>query len=523
MAVGLAACGGSDTTTVVTSPVPAITTVTPNTGPEGGGTLVTITGANFDQGGVSVTFGGAAATNVMVVNATTITCVTPAGTGIVQLAVTTNTGIATAPFVYGGLGSPSLAAMLPTQGLETGGFPVTIAGQNFVQGGTQVAFGGNPATAVAVLDAFTLTCIAPAGVGVVQVAVTTAQGTSNPTLSFSYTPLPAVDVDVVVGSRDGDAILVFEDIVNNPAIAAARVFQAPGSPIDSGGHLDLENDTLVVANRDLGEVQVYRSFATLPDNSPPDAAVSSNGPAGIELEADDLYVAARSNGSVDIWRDVSTLASGDPADVSLTNVSPSFSCAVDVVVVNDVLYVADRCNDRVFVWNGASTLAGNPAPDATLAVGGARRLHVASNTLWVASSDSEVLLGFAPADALVDGQGPTTVVFGLVDLSERGAVTVAGTQLFYGNAFDQNGVILTRVDLAVSTVFPQAEVLEGPSGLESIYDLTVAGGLLIGSDRSADRVFWFAGATTLTDGRQPDGFLFDPRMQTTKDLVAIVN
>jgi hypothetical protein len=56
---------------------PTVISVTPNTGPTGGGTSVTITGTNFLNPS-TVTFGGVAATNVVVVNATTITATTPA-------------------------------------------------------------------------------------------------------------------------------------------------------------------------------------------------------------------------------------------------------------------------------------------------------------------------------------------------------------------------------------------------------------------------------------------------------------
>jgi uncharacterized protein (TIGR03437 family) len=67
----------------VTSPTnaatPTVTSVTPNTGPAAGGTAVTIKGTNFASG-ATATFGGVSATNVVVVNNTTITCTTPAGT-----------------------------------------------------------------------------------------------------------------------------------------------------------------------------------------------------------------------------------------------------------------------------------------------------------------------------------------------------------------------------------------------------------------------------------------------------------
>ena len=60
------------TFSAVSGPAPTVTSVCPNSGTTAGGTAVTITGTNF-AAGATVTFGGTAATNVVVVNSTTIT------------------------------------------------------------------------------------------------------------------------------------------------------------------------------------------------------------------------------------------------------------------------------------------------------------------------------------------------------------------------------------------------------------------------------------------------------------------
>lgn len=71
---------------------PTVTSVDVEEGTAAGGTAVTITGTGFDDtGGASegVTFGGTAATSVIFVNSTTITCVTPAhAAGLVDVVVT---------------------------------------------------------------------------------------------------------------------------------------------------------------------------------------------------------------------------------------------------------------------------------------------------------------------------------------------------------------------------------------------------------------------------------------------------
>ncbi len=73
--------------------IPTVTGVSPNTGPEAGGTAVTIKGTNF-AAGATVTFGGVVATNIVVVNNTTITCTTPAGSaGAVSVTVSVSSQI----------------------------------------------------------------------------------------------------------------------------------------------------------------------------------------------------------------------------------------------------------------------------------------------------------------------------------------------------------------------------------------------------------------------------------------------
>ena len=58
---------------------PTVSSVSPTSGATTGGQQLSITGTNFASG-ATVTVGGAACTNVVVVSSTSITCTTPAGT-----------------------------------------------------------------------------------------------------------------------------------------------------------------------------------------------------------------------------------------------------------------------------------------------------------------------------------------------------------------------------------------------------------------------------------------------------------
>ena len=92
----------------------SILSIVPNIGVVGGGALITISG-NYLGGATSVTIGGAPATNIVAVNSTTVTAVTPAGSlGAASVEVTGAKGTATASgaFTYISIVVPAWATLL---------------------------------------------------------------------------------------------------------------------------------------------------------------------------------------------------------------------------------------------------------------------------------------------------------------------------------------------------------------------------------------------------------------------------
>ena len=73
------------------APAPTVTAIAPTSGTALGGTSVAITGTNF-AGATAVTFGGANAMSFTVNSATSITATSPAGSGVVDVTVTTAGG-----------------------------------------------------------------------------------------------------------------------------------------------------------------------------------------------------------------------------------------------------------------------------------------------------------------------------------------------------------------------------------------------------------------------------------------------
>jgi len=186
---------------------PAVTGLSPASGPTGGGTSVTISGSNL-SGASRVSFGGAAGT-ITSDSGNRITVKSPPGKGAVTVTVTTSGGTATAgKFTYNAPpppppARPVVSGVRPNSGPTGGGTSVTISGSN-LSGATGVSFGGKAGSITA--DSSTaITATSPSGSGTVDITVTTKGGTSGTSSAdrFTYTtPAPTVSV---VSPRSGPA------------------------------------------------------------------------------------------------------------------------------------------------------------------------------------------------------------------------------------------------------------------------------------------------------------------------------
>jgi hypothetical protein len=172
---------------------PTVSSVSPNNGPAGGGTSITITGTGF-QAGATVTVGGNPATSVVVVNANQITATTPAGAGTVSVQVTNTdaqSGSLASAFTY--VPPPTVSSVSSNSGPVAGGTPITITGTGFRAGAT-VKVGGTSATSVNFVSATTLTAVTPAGsAGTAAVQVTNPDAQSGSLAGgFTYVAAPTV-------------------------------------------------------------------------------------------------------------------------------------------------------------------------------------------------------------------------------------------------------------------------------------------------------------------------------------------
>lgn len=182
---------------------PSVSGVSPDEGPEAGGTTVTITGKHFPSFGTcaepepeeefSVYFGTARIKECESGTSTSLTAVSAPGNGTVNVQVETLVGkTAISPadqFTY--RPPPTVTEVNPKLGPESGGTEVTIKGTNFMPNST-VMFGTTAATSVTVNSESSITATSPKGSGTVKVVVTTAGGPSTASGSsneFTYIPL----------------------------------------------------------------------------------------------------------------------------------------------------------------------------------------------------------------------------------------------------------------------------------------------------------------------------------------------
>jgi IPT/TIG domain len=161
--------------------------LSPSNGSTGGGDTVTITGTNLG-GATAVRFGSRQAA-ITGNTATAVTVVSPAGSGVVPVSVTTAGGPSgPQPFFY--VPPPVVTGVSPSSGPLTGGGTIVITGRSLLTA-TTVSIGGSSAVPTVVSDS-ELHVTAPAhAAGAATVAVTTRGGVAG-TASFTYVAPPSV-------------------------------------------------------------------------------------------------------------------------------------------------------------------------------------------------------------------------------------------------------------------------------------------------------------------------------------------
>ena len=287
---------------------PAVTGVSPATGPAAGGTLVAITGTNLADA-TMVSFGGVAGM-ISSDSATQITVSAPPGKGTVDVMVTTPGGTSTAGmFTYTSSSAPParpvVTGLSPSSGAAGGGTSVTITGSGLASAG-KVSFGGAAGTITADSGS-RITVKSPPGKGTVTVTVTTSGGTATAG-KFSYKastpPPPAAPVVTGISPNSGPAAGGTSVTITGKNLSNATGVSFGGA----GAKITADSSTKVTATSPSGSGTV-------------DITVTTKGGTSAKSNADKFTYATPAPVVISVSPDSGPAAGGTSVTITGTNLS----------------------------------------------------------------------------------------------------------------------------------------------------------------------------------------------------------
>lgn len=223
----------SSSSSLTVLPAPTVTSYSPSTGPVG--TVVTITGSNFNSI-TGVNFNGVAA-SYTVNSTTTITATIPAGAATGTVTVVNGSGTGTGPS-FTVTTPPTITNLSPSAGGP--GTIVTLSGTNFT-GTTAVQLNGTAVASFTVVNPTTITAVVAGANTTGFFAVTTPSGTASS--SSSFTVYPNLTVSTTSTVTGGPYSKVFITATGN-AILGATIQVFDSVIVNTGGRLDFNGNNI---------------------------------------------------------------------------------------------------------------------------------------------------------------------------------------------------------------------------------------------------------------------------------------
>jgi PKD repeat protein len=233
---------------------PAVTVISPASGPTAGGTVVTLTGTGF-TGATAVIFGTTAGTSLTVNSDTKITIRSPAhASGTVDITVTTPGGASVHAagdrFTY--IAPPTVTSVSPNSGWSSSRTMVTVTGTGFT-GATAVNFGTAAGDLLTVVSPTRITIRSPPlAAGTVNVIVTTAGGTSatSPADRFTYVAPPTI---LTISPTAGPTVGGTTIIITGSNFISGGAFEVAVDYVQSA-HVVRNSDTQITATTPPGTI-----------------------------------------------------------------------------------------------------------------------------------------------------------------------------------------------------------------------------------------------------------------------------
>ncbi|MBH0130969.1 IPT/TIG domain-containing protein [Salinibacterium sp. NK8237] len=254
--------GASDAGEFTFTPVPVISSLTPDFGPIAGGTVVTIEGTDFTDA-TGVTFDGTDGTEFTVDSETQITVTSPAhDLGVVDLVIERTTGNSVpTDFTY--RGAPTVSDLSPVLGPLAGGTEVTITGTGFT-GSTGVTFDGDLGTSFTIVSDTEITVESPAH-DADTIAVVVQHPIGNVDAGdFTYTAAPIISsLSPNIGPVEGGTDVT----ITGSGFDAATGVTFDGDPVTPFAIVDDNTITLSSPPHDAATVDVV-VLSTPADSAP---------------------------------------------------------------------------------------------------------------------------------------------------------------------------------------------------------------------------------------------------------------
>ena len=381
------------------TPVPKVTSLSPDNGSTVGGTAVTITGTGF-TGATSVKFGAVPASGYTVDSDTQITAISPPSPGYgaastpVRVVVDTPGGTSDDPFGNVPLFTynapkPVISGIMPASGTSAGGTIITVAGSGFTAA-TSVGFGNpqSPGTVVRVprsnfLSSSDTVIVVPSPArppGLVDVVVTTAGGENAATAADQFTFVkpaggaPGSGARVAGGGLGSGAATAIGHYPTSVALSGNTLYIA-----DSGTSANFPISAIHALNLQTGiETPVAGTgFDGFSGDGGPASAAQISGPKAMVVDGNgNLFFVDSGNNRI---RKIS--ANGVISTVT-TAMNDPYGLAVDAA---NNLYVADSRNNLVRMISattGAITTVAGGGPGGFTGDGG----PATSASLWFPTS-----------------------------------------------------------------------------------------------------------------------------------------
>ena len=342
--------------------------------------------------------------------------------------------------------------------------------------------------------------------------------------------------DLVMGDKDANRVYIYYDVLNNgPNQAPDVILDNATSGIVGPRTVDVDNNALAVGNLFADTVTIFDGFLSLADAQAPDVTLDNaistiDKPSDLQFFNGDLYVASQDDDTVLIFRNIAaTIAGGVPVapDVTLDNAGSGLNRPTGLAVVGGTLYVANKDADTVTIFNDVATLANGDPPDVTLdnagsGLDGPIRVFIFNNVLYVTDEDPNQgsVVGFSPANALVDAQAPSFALGlpGQVDCPI--SVAIAGGRLWVSQGDDPGLVAFSNP----ASPGPFNVAVLGSGGRPNLPDLRDTdeivsfAGTLWGASADAMGIFAYLDPASVADDQFPDVFIFHPSFAEPKAL-----